>query len=91
MEWKYLDGDGDFRSDEVKALRDEADIIITNPPFSVYIDFMRWLIEADQEFLKRCRYKPNTLQFDFCIFYSSEINLSKTKKPSHRQHQSAGA
>ena len=30
LEWQYLEGDGDFRSDEVKALRDEADIIITN-------------------------------------------------------------
>lgn len=29
----YLDGDGDFRSDEVCKLRDEADIIVTNPPF----------------------------------------------------------
>lgn len=34
LKWKYLEGDGDFHSDEVKALRDEADIIITNPPFS---------------------------------------------------------
>ena len=32
LEWKYLKGDGDFRSSEVCALRDEADIIITNPP-----------------------------------------------------------
>lgn len=30
LEWHYLDGDGDFHSDEVKALRNEADIIITN-------------------------------------------------------------
>ena len=30
LQWHYLDGDGDFRSDEVKALRDEADIIVTN-------------------------------------------------------------
>ena len=30
LQWKYLDGDGDFRSDEVKHLRDEADIIVTN-------------------------------------------------------------
>ena len=29
LEWNYLSGDGDFRSDEVKVLRDEADIIIT--------------------------------------------------------------
>ena len=39
LEWKYLEGDGDFRSDEVKALRDEADIIVTNPPFSLFRDF----------------------------------------------------
>ena len=32
LEWHYLDGDGDFRSDEVMALRDESDIIVTNPP-----------------------------------------------------------
>lgn len=33
---RYLDGDGDFRSEEVTKLRDEADVIITNPPFSCY-------------------------------------------------------
>ena len=31
LHWEYLEGDGDFRSAEVTALRDEADIIITNP------------------------------------------------------------
>lgn len=36
LEWDYLKGDGDFRSDEVKALRDEANIIVTNPPFSLF-------------------------------------------------------
>ena len=30
LEWSYLEGDGDFRSEEVTQLRDEADIIITN-------------------------------------------------------------
>ncbi|HAP50741.1 MAG TPA: DNA methyltransferase, partial [Porphyromonadaceae bacterium] len=32
LEWQYLEGDGDFRSKEIRALRDEADIIVTNPP-----------------------------------------------------------
>ena len=36
LEWEYLEGDGDFRSDEVTALRDEADVIITNPPFLAF-------------------------------------------------------
>lgn len=40
LEWNYLEGDGDFRSEEVKLLRDEADIIITNPPFSLFREFM---------------------------------------------------
>jgi hypothetical protein len=51
LEWDYLKGDGDFRSDEVKALRDEADIIITNPPFSLFREFLAWIVEADKQFL----------------------------------------
>lgn len=48
LEWQYLEGDGDFRSDEVKALRDETDIIITNPPFSMFTSFLLWIMEANK-------------------------------------------
>jgi len=51
LEWHYLDGDGDFRSKEVCKLRDEADIIVTNPPFSLFREFLAWIIEAGKEFL----------------------------------------
>lgn len=51
LEWQYLDGDGDFRSDEVKKLRDEADIIVTNPPFSIFHDFLAWLIDGNKKFI----------------------------------------
>lgn len=51
LEWSYLDGDGDFRRDEIKGLREEADIIITNPPFSKYIEFVEWLAESKKKFL----------------------------------------
>lgn len=51
IEWKYLNGDGDFRSDEVKQLRDESDIIITNPPFSLFREFVSWIMEANKNFL----------------------------------------
>lgn len=47
----YLEGDGDFRSEEVKKLRDEADIIVTNPPFSLFREFMSWLNESKKEFI----------------------------------------
>ena len=51
LEWKYLEGDGDFRSKEVTALRDEADIIVTNPPFSLFREFLAWIVEAEKQFL----------------------------------------
>lgn len=51
LEWNYLEGDGDFRSKEITKLRDEADIIITNPPFSLFREFLAWIVEAEKEFV----------------------------------------
>jgi hypothetical protein len=51
LEWHYLKGDGDFRSAEIKKLREEADFIITNPPFSQFRDFLAWIFEAEKQFL----------------------------------------
>jgi hypothetical protein len=51
LEWTYLEGDGDFRSEEIMKLRDEADVIITNPPFSLFREFVTWLVEADKDFV----------------------------------------
>ena len=50
LQWEYLEGDGDFRSREVTRLRDEADIVITNPPFSLFREFLAWLIEGGKQF-----------------------------------------
>ena len=49
-QWEYLAGDGDFRSAEVTALRGEADVVVTNPPFSLFREFIAWLIEGDVKF-----------------------------------------
>jgi len=46
-----LEGDGDFRSEECVALLEEADIIITNPPFSLFREYVPQLIEYDKRFL----------------------------------------
>ena len=51
LEWKYLKDDGDFRSDEIRKLRDEADIIITNPPFSLFREFLAWVIDSKKQFV----------------------------------------
>ncbi len=50
LQWKYLDGDGDFQSNEITALRDEADVIVTNPPFSLFRPFLAWIMEAGKRF-----------------------------------------
>ena len=50
LQWDYLEGDGDFRSAEVTALRNEADMVITNPPFSLFREFIAWLVESDVQF-----------------------------------------
>lgn len=50
LQWQYLEGDGDFRSKEIRKLRDEADIIVTNPPFSLFREFVAWLIESGKQY-----------------------------------------
>lgn len=58
----YLEGDtnpdnierfsaGDFRSQEVSKLREKADIIITNPPFSLFREFLNWINPLEKQFL----------------------------------------
>ena len=51
LQWQYLEGDGDFRSKEIRKLRDKADIIVTNPPFSLFREFVVWLMEAQKQFI----------------------------------------
>ena len=50
LQWDYLEGDGDFRSREVTQLRNDADIVITNPPFSLFREFIAWLMEGGIQF-----------------------------------------
>lgn len=50
LEWHYLEGDGDFRSKEVCQLRDQSDVIVTNPPFSLFREFVDWLVESGKQF-----------------------------------------
>ena len=67
-----LQGDGDFRSEEVKKLRDEADIIVTNPPFSLFREFLAWIIEAEKKFL--------IIGNKNCITYKEVFPLIKENK-----------
>lgn len=46
-----LKGDGDFRSDECVELLKKADIVVTNPPFSLFREYVAQLMEYDKKFI----------------------------------------
>ena len=46
-----LEGDGDFRSEECIELLKGADIVVTNPPFSLFREYVKQLVEYDKKFL----------------------------------------
>ena len=50
-EWTPLEGDGDFRSDESLDLLKQSDIVVTNPPFSLFREYIKQLIDYDKKFL----------------------------------------
>lgn len=50
-EWTPLKGDGDFRSSECVDLLKQADIVVTNPPFSLFREYITQLFEHNKQFL----------------------------------------
>lgn len=47
----HMQGDGDFRSPECVELLKQADIVVTNPPFSLFREFVAQLVEHDKKFV----------------------------------------
>lgn len=76
--WQYLEGDGDFRSAEVKKLRDEADVIVTNPPFSMFREFLTWIVDADKQFLIIGNLNNVTYKEIFPLIKQNKIWLGNT-------------
>jgi hypothetical protein len=48
---RLLEGDGDFRSKECIELLKEADVVVTNPPFSLFLEYIALLIEFKKKFI----------------------------------------
>ena len=63
-----LEGDGDFRSAEIKKLFAEADILVTNPPFSLFREFISQLIEYGKKFLIIGNYSA-VLYKNICLLF----------------------
>lgn len=50
-EWTPLEGDGDFRSDECVELLKQSDIVVTNPPFSLFREYIKQLFDYGKKFI----------------------------------------
>jgi hypothetical protein len=78
LEWDYLGGNGDFRSPEVTKLRDEADVVITNPPFSLFREFLAWIAESKKRFLIIGNINAITYKEAFPLIKANQMWLGAT-------------
>src|SRR5574344_238312 len=81
---KYLNGDGDLRSKECIELLQEADSVITNPPFSLFREYIAQLMEYDKKFLIIGNQNAITYQEIFPLIMENKIWLGKSMNGSNR-------
>lgn len=72
---RELQGDGDFRSRECVELLKQADIVVTNPPFSLFREYVAQLIEYDKKFLIIGNQNAITYKEIFKLFMQNRIWL----------------
>lgn len=68
-----LIGNGDFRSPECVDILNECDIVCTNPPFSLFRDFVSWIYNAGKQFLIIGRETAFSYQEIFRLFKTKEM------------------
>lgn len=77
-EWMPLKGDGDFRSDECIALLKQADIVVTNPPFSLFREYVKQLFDLKKQFLIIGNMNAITYKEVFPLIMQNKIWLGVT-------------
>jgi hypothetical protein len=70
-----MEGNGDFRSEECLALIDEADIVVTNPPFSLFREYVSLLVERGKELLVLGDQNALTYKEIFALISSNRLWL----------------
>ena len=73
-----LEGDGDFRSEECLALLDEADIVVTNPPFSLFREYVDVLMEHEKRFIIIGNVNAITYKEFFPLLKDDDVWLGST-------------
>jgi hypothetical protein len=75
---KHLKGDGDFRSEEAIELLKQADIVVTNPPFSLFREYVEQLIEYDKQFVIIGNHNAITYKEIFGLIKENKLWLGYT-------------
>lgn len=73
-----LEGNGDFRSEECLALLDEADIVVTNPPFSLFREYVSILMEHKKKFIVIGSQNAITYKEFFPLLKGDDVWLGST-------------
>ena len=81
----HLKGDGDFRSDECVMLLKYADIVVTNPPFSLFREYVAQLIEHDKQFLIIGNMNATTYKEIFPLIQQNRIWYGASIKSGDRE------
>ncbi|MFR9592513.1 MAG: adenine-specific methyltransferase EcoRI family protein [Rikenellaceae bacterium] len=84
---KPLKGDGDFRSDECVELLKQADIVVTNPPFSLFREYVAQLIEYDKKFVIIGNINAVTYKDVFNLFCNNKIWFGHSIHSGDREFQ----
>jgi len=77
-EWTPLEGDGDFRSDECINLLRQSDIVITNPPFSLFREYVKQLFDYNKKFVIIANMNAITYKEIFPLIKANRLWLGAT-------------
>jgi hypothetical protein len=83
-----LQGNGDFRSDECIELLKQADIVVTNPPFSLFREYVAQLVEYDKKFLIIGNMNAVTFKEIFPLIKDNKMWLGVNEKGGSRKGNS---
>lgn len=81
----HLEGDGDFRSEECKSLLEQADVVATNPPFSLFREYIGQLVQYKKDFLILGNMNAATCREVFPLFRDDRIWYGESIRSGDRK------
>lgn len=80
-----LDGDGDFRSEECEALLEQADLVATNPPFSLFREYIGQLVQHKKDFIILGNMNAATCREVFPLFRDNKVWYGESIRSGDRK------